>query len=52
MSAWLSRLSPLIGLGAAVVLFLVIAPDRPPGLMDLRTIALHTVIVGTAARWG
>jgi ribose transport system permease protein len=49
VSAWLTRLSPLVGLCAAVVLFLVIAPDRPPGLMDLRIIALHTVIVGTAA---
>lgn len=43
----LSSLAPALTLVAAVLLFWAIAPDRPLGLLDLRTILIQTVIVAT-----
>jgi ribose transport system permease protein len=42
--------SPLLSLGLVVLFFFLIeGPQRHVGLLDIRTIAVHTVIVGTAA---
>jgi ribose transport system permease protein len=43
----LTSLAPALTLVAAVLLFWVIAPDRPLGLLDVRTILIQTVIVAT-----
>ncbi|MCG3128923.1 MAG: Ribose import permease protein RbsC [Phycisphaerae bacterium] len=40
---------PFAGLILLVVLFYVLDPTNPPGLDDLRTVLVHTVIVGTSA---
>jgi ribose transport system permease protein len=42
-------LAPGLGLVVAALIFYAIAPRVPFTLLDLRTIAVHTVIVGTAA---
>jgi ribose transport system permease protein len=41
--------SPLLVLLLVAGLFQALAPERPLSLLDIRTIAVHTVIVGTAA---
>jgi ribose/xylose/arabinose/galactoside ABC-type transport system permease subunit len=43
------KCAPGISLVVAVALFYAIAPDRPLSGMDLRTILVHTVIVGVVA---
>jgi ribose transport system permease protein len=45
----MSSLSPLLGLMAVVIIFLVIPPHHAPSIDQLRTIAVHAVIVGIAA---
>jgi len=42
-------LSPVLSLLLVVLFFAALAPDRPVGLFDLRLVAVHTLIVGTAA---
>lgn len=45
----LARLSPLLSLATVVALFALLAPGAPLSALDLRTIAVHTMIVGTCA---
>ncbi len=45
----LSALAPLLGLGLVVAIFYAIPPHPPLTLLDVRTIAVQTVIVGVAA---
>lgn len=47
--ATLRGLSPLLSLAGVVVLFALLAPSYPLSVLDVRTIAVHTIIVGTAA---
>lgn len=54
-SAWavpgraLSALAPFLSLAVVVVLFYVMPNSPPVSLLDLRTVSVHTVIVGLAA---
>ncbi|MEW6252355.1 MAG: hypothetical protein AB1716_17085, partial [Planctomycetota bacterium] len=45
----LGMLAPFASLAIVIIFFYIIAPDRPATFMDLRTVAVHTVIVGLAA---
>ncbi len=48
IASTLAVLSPLIGLVVVVALFAIVRSDRPLSIGDVRTIALHAMIVGTA----
>ncbi len=48
-SRLMSVLAPFIGLAVVMAIFYAIPPHRSVSLLDLRTIAVHTVIVGTCA---
>lgn len=43
------KLAPLIGLAFTVILFLAIPPHKAVTLLDVRTVAVHSVIVAAAA---
>lgn len=45
----ISALEPLLGITAVVIIFLLIPPHQTPSVDQLRTIAVHAVIVGIAA---
>ena len=45
----LGKLAPAISLVAVIALFYALYPDRPLSLDDVRTILVHTVIIGLAA---
>jgi ribose transport system permease protein len=45
----MSVLAPFIGLAVVMAIFYAIPPHRSVSLLDVRTIAVHTVIVGTCA---
>lgn len=45
MAGLLRAAGPLIGLLFVYLLFLAIAPDRPVGFLDIRTVAVHAVLV-------
>lgn len=47
MAPALRALAPLAGLCFVLGLFLAIAPGHPPGLFDLRLVAVHAVLVAT-----
>lgn len=47
-SALLAELAPVAGLVFTVLLFMVIPPHARVTLLDVRTVAVHTVIVATA----
>ncbi|MAG69938.1 MAG: cyclic nucleotide-binding protein [Acidobacteria bacterium] len=49
VSAWLRALAPALSLAAAVLVFYAIPPHPPLTLFDLRLVAVHAMIVGTAA---
>ena len=46
---WLRTLAPALSLAAAVLFFYAIPPHPPLTLFDLRLVAVHAMIVGTAA---
>ncbi len=48
-SRLMSVLAPFIGLAVVMAIFYAIPPHRSVSLLDVRTIAVHTVIVGTCA---
>ncbi len=45
----LSALAPFAGLAAAALILYAVPPHAVVTLLDLRTVAVHTVIVATAA---
>lgn len=45
----LSAVAPFLGLAAVMILFYALPPHAPITVLDLRTVAVHTVIVGIAA---
>ncbi len=45
----MSVLAPFVGLAVVMAIFYAIPPHRGVSLLDVRTIAVHTVIVGTCA---
>jgi ribose transport system permease protein len=49
LAGLLSFVAPALGLAVAALVFYAIPPHAAVTLLDVRTIALHTVIVGTAA---
>ena len=49
LGRWLRALAPVLTLAAAVLFFYAIPPHPPLTLFDLRLVAVHAMIVGTAA---
>ena len=49
LGQWLRTLAPALSLAAAVLFFYAIPPHPPLTLFDLRLVAVHAMIVGTAA---